>query len=92
MAQLGERLGQKPEAKAIEALKKSGVKDIKIDVWVDEKYQPRKARTVMGKSDMTVSYKDYGKPVSVDEPAAAETADFAAMLQQLKDLSKGLPS
>jgi len=92
MAQLGKRLGQEPQAKAIEALKKGGVTEIKLDVWVDEKYQPRQACTVMGKSDVTVSYKDYGKPVSVDEPAAADTADFAAMLQQLKDLAGSVPS
>jgi hypothetical protein len=89
MAQLAEKVGQQPQAKAIETLKKSGVTQIAVDVWVDEKYQPRRARTVMGKSDVTIDFRDYGKAVTVATPPAAQTADLAEMLKQLKDLAGG---
>ncbi|MEU6072811.1 hypothetical protein [Micromonospora sp. NPDC047074] len=66
---------------------KQGIKDIKIDLWVDEQYQPRRAGMNMGKmGEFTVDYTDYGKPVNIETPAPAETADFAEMLKGLKDL------
>ncbi|WBB67602.1 LppX_LprAFG lipoprotein [Micromonospora sp. WMMD812] len=66
---------------------KQGVKEIKIDLWVDEQYRPRRAAMVMGTmGDMTVDYTDYGKAVTIETPPPAETADFAEMLQGLKDL------
>ncbi|MFG3701002.1 hypothetical protein ACGF5C_24280 [Micromonospora sp. NPDC047620] len=64
---------------------KQGVKELTIDLWVDEQYRPRRAGLDMGKmGDMTVDYTDYGKAVNVETPPAAETADFAEMLQGLK--------
>jgi hypothetical protein len=66
-------------------LAKLGVKEIKTDVWVDEKYQPRRVRTVMGSAtDLTVDYTDYGKAVTVEAPPAAEVLDLAEMLEGLK--------
>ena len=68
-------------------LAKQGVKEIKIDLWVDEQYRPRRAGMDMGAmGDMTVDYTDYGKPVNIETPPPAETADFAELLQ---DLSTG---
>lgn len=67
---------------------KQGVKEIKLDLWVDEQYQPRRVHMVMGKmGDMTVDYTDYGKPVNIETPPPAETTDFAEMLEGLKDLA-----
>ncbi|RLP82689.1 MULTISPECIES: hypothetical protein [unclassified Micromonospora] len=69
---------------------KEGVKDIKIDLWVDEQYRPRRAGMVMGTmGDMVIDYTDYDKAVTIETPPAAETADFAEMLQGLKDLGTG---
>ncbi|MER5334348.1 LppX_LprAFG lipoprotein [Micromonospora sp. NPDC002717] len=69
---------------------KQGVKELTIDLWVDEQYRPRRAGLDMGKmGDMTVDYTDYGKAVNVETPAAAETADFAEMLEGLKGASTG---
>jgi hypothetical protein len=66
-------------------LAKAGIKDIKTDVWVDEKYQPRRVHVVMGSlTDMTVDYTDYGKPVTVEAPPAAEVFDLAKVLEGLK--------
>jgi hypothetical protein len=71
-------------------LTKNGVKEIKIDLWVDERYQPRRAHMVMGTmSELTVDYTDYGKPVNIVTPPPAETADFAEMLKALKGVSTG---
>ncbi|MGX7675302.1 LppX_LprAFG lipoprotein [Plantactinospora sp. DSM 117369] len=73
-------------------LAKNGVKEIKIDLWVDEQYLPRRAHMVMGTmSDIKIDYTDYGKPVNIETPAASETADFAEMLKGLQGL-EGLPT
>ncbi|WP_433538937.1 hypothetical protein ACQPZK_15365 [Micromonospora sp. CA-249363] len=62
----------------------AGVKEITIDLWVDEQYRPRRAATVMGAmGDMVVDYTDYGKAVTIETPPAAETTDFAEMLKGL---------
>ncbi|MGC4867246.1 hypothetical protein ACLQ3B_17655 [Micromonospora sp. DT53] len=67
-----------------EALAGQGVKEIKLDLWVDEQYRPRRAGMVMGKmGDMVIDYTDYGKAVTVETPPPAETADFAEMLKGL---------
>ncbi|MET7667511.1 hypothetical protein [Micromonospora luteifusca] len=63
---------------------KQGVKEVKIDVWVDEQYRPRRAATVMGNmGDVVVDYTDYGKAAAIEAPAAADTADVAEMLESL---------
>ncbi|MEE6260615.1 LppX_LprAFG lipoprotein [Plantactinospora sonchi] len=75
-----------------EQLTKNGVKEVKIDLWVDEQYLPRRAHVVMGTmSDTKIDYTDYGKPVNIETPAASETADFAEMLKGLEGL-EGLPT
>jgi hypothetical protein len=66
-------------------LVKAGLKSIKTDLWVDEKYQVRKASVVSGPMDVTCTYADYGKPVNVVAPPAGETAD---MMELLKGLGK----
>lgn len=69
-------------------LAKAGVTEIKTDVWVDEQYQPRRVHMVMGTvSDFTINYTDYGKPVTIEAPPAAETLDFKEMLDQLKGMT-----
>lgn len=68
-------------------LAEAGVTEVKTDVWIDEQYQPRRVRLVMGTtSDMTIDYTDYGKPVSIEAPPADETLDFAEMIGGLQDL------
>ncbi|MFI7079467.1 hypothetical protein ACIBO1_19405 [Micromonospora sp. NPDC049903] len=73
---------------AEEELAKQGVKEITIDLWVDGQYQPRRAKIVTGNlGDLTVDYTDYGKPVNIETPPAAETTDFAEMMKGLGDLT-----
>ncbi|MEU1396976.1 hypothetical protein ABZ403_13075 [Micromonospora zamorensis] len=66
------------------ALAAQGVKKLKIDLWVDEQYRPRRAGMVMGNmGDMVIDYTDYGKAVTIETPPPAETADLAEMLENL---------
>ncbi|MGV9213455.1 hypothetical protein ACTFTM_16490 [Micromonospora sp. RB23] len=63
------------------------VNEVKIDLWVDEQYRPRRAGTNMGTmGDFMVDYTDYGRAVTIETPPAAETTDFAEMMQDLKGL------
>ena len=62
-----------------------GVKEITAEVWVDEKYQPRKVDTTIGAVTAHVRYSDLGKPVTVAAPPAAETTSVA-------ELSKRAPA
>lgn len=65
-------------------LTKLGVKEVKTELWIDEQYQVRRGRTFLNDAnDIIVNFTDFGKPVSVDVPPAAETADFAEMLKGL---------
>ncbi|MEV4481439.1 hypothetical protein [Micromonospora coxensis] len=83
-------LDAKMRSAAEQQFAKQGVKEIKIDLWVDEQYRPRRVSMVMGKmGDITIDYTDYGKPVNIETPPAAETADFAEMMKGLSDLSTG---
>lgn len=81
-------LGQfdaKARKAAEKELTKQAIKEIKADLWVDEKYQPRRAKLAMGSTtDFTVDYTGYGQAVTVEAPPAAEVFDLAEMLERLK--------
>lgn len=66
-----------------EGLQKAGGMDsIKTELWVDESYQVRKSRISGGSVlDMTSLYTDYGKPVVVEAPPAAETQDMVDLVK-----------
>jgi hypothetical protein len=84
------QLDAKMRASVEKELAKQGVKEITIDLWVDEQYQPRRVHMVMGTmSDLTIDYTDYGKPVNIETPTPAETTDLAEMLKGLKGLPTG---
>ena len=84
LADVPEKLRSGLEAKLV----KAGAKDVKVDVWVDEKYQPRRTRAVVGAEDTTVTFSDYGTKVDIVEPPADKTMDFLAMLLQLAEIAK----
>lgn len=67
-------------------LASKGVTEVRTELWIDAQYQVRRCHMVMGDTDLTSDYGDYGKPVNVVEPPAAETTDLADMLGNL-DLS-----
>lgn len=76
----------------------AGVKDVRTDLWVDEQYLMRRSRSVLGTTgvgtdivgtdvagtDIAVEYTDYGRPLDVLAPPAADTVDFAALMNGLK--------
>jgi hypothetical protein len=64
-------------------LDKLGVKDVVTELWVDEKYQPRKIDLTLGTIRTQVTYRDFGKPVTVSAPPAAETTSLAEMRQSV---------
>jgi hypothetical protein len=67
-----------------EKLTKAGVKDVKLDVWVDDQYQPRRTHTVVGTiDDLTVNFSDYGAKIELVEPPAAKTGDLVKLLQEM---------
>jgi hypothetical protein len=59
------------------------VKEIATELWVDEQYQPRRAELTMGEVDTRITYTDYGKPVNVVVPPAAETMDLAELRKRV---------
>ncbi|MGC4814139.1 hypothetical protein ACLQ29_26705 [Micromonospora sp. DT228] len=78
------QIDSKRRTETEQALAAQGVKELKIDLWVDEQYRPRRAGLGMGKmGDMVIDYTDYGKAVTIEAPPAAETADLAEMLKGL---------
>lgn len=67
-----------------QTLATQGVKELKVDLWVDEQYRPRRAGLVMGTmGDMVIDYTDYDKAVAIETPPPAETTDLAEMLEGL---------
>ncbi|GAA4234052.1 lipoprotein [Actinomadura meridiana] len=73
-----------------EALRKSyadaGMDSMSFDLWVDGKQLPRKLamksqQATSGTMNITMTYRDYGKPVEVTAPPASQTTDFAEMMK-----------
>lgn len=70
-----------------------GMDDMKFDLWVDDQQLPRKMamksqQTASGVLDMTITYRDFGKPVNIAEPPASQVTDFSEMM---RNLGGGLP-
>lgn len=70
-----------------------GMDDMKFDLWVDDQQLPRKMamksqQTADGVMNMTIKYRDFGKPVNIAEPPASQVTDFSEMM---RNLGGGLP-
>ena len=64
----------------------SGLDDMQFDLWVDDQQLPRKMamksqQTADGVMNMTIKYRDFGKPVNITEPSASQVTDFSEMLR-----------
>ncbi|MFI0370362.1 hypothetical protein ACH35V_21020 [Actinomadura sp. 1N219] len=79
-------------AESREALRKSyadsGMQNMTFDLWVDGEQLPRKLamksqQTADGVMNMTMTYRDYGKPVEIAAPPASQTTDFSQLLNGL---------
>lgn len=75
--------GLAPDARtAVERrLTKLSAAEVKTHLWVDKGYQVRKATVAVGESEVAIRFTDYGQPVDVAEPPAADTADLAELLR-----------
>ncbi|GAB7103741.1 lipoprotein [Streptomyces phaeofaciens JCM 4814] len=67
-------------------LEQAGVSTETVDIWVDDQdllvKKVEKGETTAGAFTQTAYYSDYGTDVSVDEPPASDTADFAELVKQ----------
>ncbi|WP_411101374.1 LppX_LprAFG lipoprotein [Streptomyces sp. cmx-4-9] len=78
-----------PETKArqeknVKTLEAQGIKDLTMDIWIDESDQTRQFRTrgngSSGPMDVTIKFLDVNKPVEVAAPPADQVVDLAEMM------------
>ncbi|MER7464444.1 LppX_LprAFG lipoprotein [Streptomyces sp. NPDC097981] len=79
-----------PEAKErqeknVKALEEQGIKNLTMDIWIDEADQAKQVRTqgqgTSGPMDVTIKFKDVNKPVEVTAPPADQVVDLAEMMK-----------
>ncbi|MFD0902240.1 DUF6612 family protein [Actinomadura sediminis] len=68
------------------AIAQTGMESMKFDVWVDGQQLPQKMAmttpsSAAGAMSMTMTYRDYGKPVQIAAPPAGQVTDMAEMMQ-----------
>ncbi|MFE6287659.1 LppX_LprAFG lipoprotein [Streptomyces sp. NPDC057877] len=72
--------------KSIEQYEKMGVESLKMDMWIDGEDRAKQFRmqgdATGGPLDMTVTFLDYNQPVDIEAPPAADTVDFAEMMEE----------
>ncbi|MDO0912530.1 hypothetical protein QQM39_17220 [Streptomyces sp. DT2A-34] len=71
---------------SLDQYQKLGVDELALDVWVDATDRVRRLRTQgfgrHGELDLTYTFLDYGKPVTVRAPRADDTADLRKPLKK----------
>ncbi|GAA3802380.1 lipoprotein [Streptomyces phyllanthi] len=72
--------------KSIEQYEKMGIDSLTMHMWIDGEDRTKQFRVQgdadAGPLDMTITFLDYNKPVTVEAPPAAETTDLAEMLAE----------
>ncbi|WP_443043531.1 DUF1396 domain-containing protein [Streptomyces sp. NBC_00358] len=75
--------------KSLDQYAKMGVDSLTMDMWIDGADHTKQFRmrgtADKGPLDMTVTFLDYNKPVTVQAPPAKDTADLAEMMKGLKE-------
>lgn len=75
--------------KSLEQFKKLGLDKFTMDMWVDGEDHAKQFRmrgdADKGKLDLTFTFLDYNKPVTVTAPPAKDTADLAEMMKNLQN-------
>ncbi|MFF7545753.1 DUF1396 domain-containing protein [Streptomyces canus] len=75
--------------KSTQQLEKLGLDKFTMDMWVDGEDHAKQFRMQgdadKGKFDMTFTFLDYNKPVTVTAPPAKDTADLAEMMKELQN-------
>ncbi|MEV6593219.1 DUF1396 domain-containing protein [Streptomyces acidicola] len=71
--------------KAIEQYEDMGVDSLAMDMWIDDEDHTKQFRmkgdTDKGPLDMTITFLDYNKPVTVEVPPAKDTMDLGEMME-----------
>ncbi|QFG23865.1 DUF6612 family protein [Actinomadura sp. WMMB 499] len=89
--QMSEAIAELPadqQEAARKSIAESGIESMKFDVWVDGESLPQKMTmstpsSAAGAMQMTMTYRDYGKPVQVAAPPANQVTDMAEMMQAM---------
>ncbi|MFF1306384.1 DUF1396 domain-containing protein [Streptomyces sp. NPDC058307] len=75
--------------KSLEQFQKLGLDKFTMDMWVDGEDHAKQFRmrgaADKGKLDLTFTFLDYNKPVTVTAPPAKDTADLAEMMKELQN-------
>ncbi|MEH0546224.1 hypothetical protein QA802_25060 [Streptomyces sp. B21-105] len=75
--------------KSLAQYEKLGVDELTMDLWVDAEDRTRQLRMQgfgrRGPLDLTITFSDYGKPVTVHAPPASDTVDLAEQLRKAAD-------
>ncbi|MFG2984161.1 hypothetical protein ACGFYQ_23400 [Streptomyces sp. NPDC048258] len=86
-------LSEADRTKLVEAMKKSGIVDYDMDVWVNKDGYPVHMkvgiRMPQGSMNMDAYYSDYGSAATVQAPPENETLDLFAMLKELGGTGAG---
>jgi hypothetical protein len=78
---------RKQREKSIKQYEKLGVDKLTMDMWVDGEDHTKqfrmKGEADKGPMDMTITFLDYNKPVTVTAPPAKDVADLSEMFKEL---------
>ncbi|MEV5431158.1 LppX_LprAFG lipoprotein [Streptomyces sp. NPDC052701] len=81
-----EKATRERREKTIEQYEKMGVDELTVDMWVDGEDHTKRFRmrgdADKGPLDMTITFFDVNKPVTVTAPPAEEVVDFAGMMEE----------
>ncbi|MFF6915718.1 DUF1396 domain-containing protein [Streptomyces sp. NPDC012466] len=79
---------RKQREKSIKQYEKLGVDKFTMDMWVDGEDHTKqfrmKGQADKGPMDMTITFLDYNKPVTVTAPPAKDVADLSEMFKELE--------
>ncbi|MDX3244731.1 hypothetical protein [Streptomyces sp. ME18-1-4] len=74
--------------KSLAQYEKLGVDELTMDLWVDAEDRTRQLRMQgmgrHGQLDLTITFLDFGKPVTVKAPPASDTVDMAKELKEAR--------
>ncbi|WP_327305100.1 LppX_LprAFG lipoprotein [Streptomyces sp. NBC_01298] len=76
---------KKRQEQSVTALEAQGVKNLTLDMWIDESDHTKQVRTrgeaAKGPVDTTIKFLDYNQPVDVAAPPADQVVDLAEMMK-----------
>ncbi|MFF3461043.1 LppX_LprAFG lipoprotein [Streptomyces sp. NPDC002619] len=81
----GDKETRERREKSLQQYEKMGADKLTMDMWIDGSDHTKRFRmnsdTGNGPLDMTITFLDYNKPVTVKAPPAAQTVDLAQMMK-----------